>query len=107
MHGDQASPLETATELLSRAVHDMERPIADLAAAVGRMSVRIHGDAHDLRESLAGDLAICIQSLQFHDRLTQQLAAARSLLSGRSGHTHLLTQSRGETAAEGSIEWFL
>jgi hypothetical protein len=34
------------------------------------------------RDTLARDVAVCIQSLQFHDRLTQQLTLARDLLTG-------------------------
>src|SRR6202012_4389512 len=34
-----------------------------------------------LREQVAREVAICIESLQFHDRLTQQLTQVRNLLA--------------------------
>jgi hypothetical protein len=39
-----------------------------------------------MRADLATDVAICIQSLQFHDRLIQQLAAVRSFLASLADH---------------------
>jgi hypothetical protein len=39
----------------------------------------------DLGKSIEKDVAVCIQSLQFHDRLIQQLAAVRGLLASVAG----------------------
>ena len=66
--------MEAAAVLLSLAMRDTESPVADLCGALRRLS-------HAASPSLAKDVAVCIQSLQFHDRLIQQLAAVRGLLA--------------------------
>ena len=38
-----------------------------------------NGDTDGTRMKLESELSVCIQSLQFHDRLIQQLAAVRNL----------------------------
>jgi hypothetical protein len=82
--------MEAAAVLLSLAMHDTETPVADLGSALARIAGsltewRRHtaaGGAVDekWRARLDTDLAVCIESLQFHDRLIQQLAAVRKLL---------------------------
>lgn len=96
--------VEAAAVLLSLAMRDTEQPAADLCGALSRLSARVHApvrqigvqDAGALREELRAlrtelipDLAICIQSLQFHDRLIQQLAAVRSFLASLADHETL------------------
>jgi hypothetical protein len=66
--------MEAAAVLLSLAMRDTEHPVADLCGALRRLS-------HAAQPALAQDVAKCIQSLQFHDRLIQQLAAVRGLLA--------------------------
>jgi hypothetical protein len=66
--------MEAAAVLLSLAMRDTEHPVADLCSALRRIS-------HAAQPALAKDVAKCIQSLQFHDRLIQQLAAVRGLLA--------------------------
>ncbi|HEV7715655.1 MAG TPA: hypothetical protein VGO53_08665 [Steroidobacteraceae bacterium] len=71
--------MEAAAVLLSLAMRDTENPVADLGNALSRMLTELrsgHGAPH-----AEGDIAICIESLQFHDRLIQQLAAVRNLLA--------------------------
>jgi hypothetical protein len=95
-----------------------DRPISELGSALGRMAQALSqvgeplfgggggepvGDPQALREALARDLAVCIQSLQFHDRLMQQLTQARDLLTGRVA-TGLLAHAPGVPANEGNIE---
>jgi hypothetical protein len=74
--------MEAAAVLLSLAMRDTESPIANLCGALRRIggSLGVDGDP-ELRKQLAGDVAVCIESLQFHDRLIQQLAAVRALLA--------------------------
>jgi hypothetical protein len=96
--------VEAATVLLSLAMRDTDTPAADLGNALSRLSARVHaplapkaaGDVHltrkeleSMRAELATDVAICIQSLQFHDRLIQQLAAVRSFLASLADHQAL------------------
>jgi hypothetical protein len=125
LSGDTGAPsdleasVEAAAVLLSLAMRDTERPVSDLGGALTRLSARLHGGARpaacanavaparpnareqdNLQESLAGDLAICIQSLQFHDRLIQQLAAVRGFLASLADH-HAL----GDVAGFGAQRW--
>jgi hypothetical protein len=105
IHGKLGSPgeldvsVQAAAVLLSLAMRDTESPVTDLGQALSRMvrtvtALRSHataqsegkvkglsrnGDEH--RQHLESELSICIQSLQFHDRLIQQLAAVRNLLT--------------------------
>jgi hypothetical protein len=70
--------MEAAAVLLSLAMRDTEHPVSDLCGALRRIS---HAAPLSGHPALAQDVAVCIQSLQFHDRLIQQLAAVRGLLA--------------------------
>jgi len=96
--------VEAAAVFLSLVMLDTERPVADLGTALGRISrlladyrseSRAQGglkqglsaqDAERARTLIENDVAICIQSLQYHDRLIQQLAALRNLLAELAHH---------------------
>jgi hypothetical protein len=92
--------MEAAAVLLSLAMRDTEYPVADLGGALARIGGSLtewrrrlnaergappqlmgSADADSWRARLEGDVAVCIESLQFHDRLIQQLAAVRNLLA--------------------------
>ncbi len=82
--------IETAAVVLTLAMQDTEWPASDLGGALERISriLRTWRDRSgnplavaDADKAIASELAICLQSLQFHDRLMQQLAAVRSLLA--------------------------
>ena len=83
--------MEAAAVLLSLAIHDTETPVAELGGALARMGSLLNelrkraaagaGVDQAWRARLDNDLSICIESLQFHDRLIQQLAAVRNLLA--------------------------
>jgi hypothetical protein len=79
--------MEAAAVLLSLAMRDTETPVAELCGALSRIGGSLaelrEGSSGDnnLRQQLASDVAVCIESLQFHDRLIQQLAAVRGLLA--------------------------
>jgi hypothetical protein len=83
--------MEAAAVLLSLAMHDTETPVAELGGALARMGSSLTewrkkvagggGIDEACRARLDSDLAVCIESLQFHDRLIQQLAAVRNLLA--------------------------
>jgi hypothetical protein len=99
--------VQAAAVLLTLAMRDTESPVTDLGAALARMvttltAVREHvekkpfnGDTDGTRVKLESELSICIQSLQFHDRLIQQLAAVRNLLTGLSSHGPLFVAGFG------------
>jgi hypothetical protein len=86
-----------ATELLTNGMQQSDGPVAQLSGALIRMAQTLSDIGTPLfatgecqpesplrvfRDTLARDVAVCIQSLQFHDRLTQQLTLARDLLTG-------------------------
>jgi hypothetical protein len=99
--------VQAAAVLLTLAMRDTESPVTDLGQALSRMvatltTVRQHlekkpfnGDTDATRSKLESELSICIQSLQFHDRLIQQLAAVRNLLTGLSSHGPLVVAGFG------------
>lgn len=99
-----------------------DSPISELGGALARMAQTLSrsgtplfgepaeptsGDMQSLRESLARDIAVCIQSLQFHDRLMQQLTQARDLLTGHVGLPQVRVPAPAkEGTIDGSIELF-
>ena len=99
--------VQAAAVLLTLAMRDTESPVTDLGQALSRMvstltDVRRHmeqkpfnGNTDQTRNKLESELSICIQSLQFHDRLIQQLAAVRNLLTGMSSHGPLCVAGFG------------
>ncbi len=98
---------DLAAELLGTAIRDTEAPVMELARALARISsalVRAQGIGDSAcGTDLKHDVAICIQSLQFHDRLIQQLTAVRRLMGSGSRSGEL---SSGFMPAEGSVELF-
>jgi hypothetical protein len=93
--------VQAAAVLLSLAMRDTESPVQDLGQSLSRMvttvtSLRTRVADHRVNGStkvdpleLESDLSVCIQSLQFHDRLIQQLAAVRNLLTSLGPHGQL------------------
>jgi hypothetical protein len=106
-------------------MRESDFPISNLSAALARMAQTLSDSGAPLfgpaeagaadtgiravREQLARDLSICIESLQFHDRLMQELTRAREILTGLCANK-LLAQVPNATASEdrvaGSIELF-
>jgi hypothetical protein len=80
---EPATPVEAAAALIELSLHESNGPMEDLSRALGRMArlVEAGGNGPPNREQLSRELAICIESLQFHDRLTQQLTQVRNLLA--------------------------
>ncbi len=114
--------MEAAAVLLSLAMRDTEEPVADLGGALARIGASLtewrkhlisersvrppvigtdEGGAHSdaWRNRLEGDVAVCIESLQFHDRLIQQLAAVRNLLAS------LVREGPLDVAGFGAQRW--
>jgi hypothetical protein len=85
--------VQAAAVLLSLAMRDTESPVQDLGQSLSRMvstvttlrdrvaDRRVNGNIKVDPMQLENELSVCIQSLQFHDRLIQQLAAVRNLLT--------------------------
>jgi hypothetical protein len=66
----------TAAALIERALLESLGPVEALGSALARLTAAAPGGALQTR----ADLTVCIQSLQFHDRLAQQLIEVRDLL---------------------------
>jgi hypothetical protein len=106
---DTAKSVEAALLLVALAIHDMTQPIERLCEAVERMCQAMPGNssgrtvansASAVRDlQLARHLAICIESLQFHDRLLQQLNLVRDLLAAILKHQPL------DVASYGAARW--
>ena len=103
--------VQAAAVLLSLAMRDTESPVTDLGQALSRMvttvtalrapanGAPVNGHAEERQMQLEGELFLCIQSLQFHDRLIQQLAAVRNLLTSLTAHGNL------DVAGFGAQRW--
>jgi hypothetical protein len=106
---ETATAVEAAVLLVALAVHDTTQPMEQLCDAVERMRQALPADApggavansaRAIRElQLARNLAICVESMQFHDRLLQQLAFVRDLLAAALKHQPL------DVAAYGAPRW--
>lgn len=62
--------------------------------ALGRALSRIAAAPESARE-LRADVAVCIESLQFHDRMVQQLTQVRDLLACAAARRPVTTDSLG------------
>ncbi len=89
---DVSSALQAAAALIALAMHESHPPIEELSGALARLaefaSARPEASASAAdRNALARELAICIEHLQFHDRLMQQLTQVRDLLASLAAET--------------------
>ena len=90
MRNEPATPVEAAAALIELCLHESNGPVEDLSCSLARMAQLVQGepgesagttDIQTHRAKLAQEVAVCIESLQFHDRLTQQLTQVRNLLA--------------------------
>jgi hypothetical protein len=94
--------------LLVHSMREADAPILDLSDALARMAQTLSDPAADLqilRDTFARNIAVCIVSLQSHDRLTQQLSQARDILTGLAANKPLARVPNG-CRREGTIELF-
>jgi hypothetical protein len=105
---------------MAAALERMMRALARHARALDRLRVeRQAGAAGDsttatppleelehCRDALERDIAICIESLQFHDSLMQQLAQVRAGLAASGDMQHPPTEPRLPDSAAGSVDLF-
>ena len=121
-----ATAVERAAALLVHGMRESDLPISNLSAALTRMAQTLSDsgaplfgagregtaagtDIQAVREAFARDIAICIESLQFHDRLMQELAQAREVLTALLNNRLLAkvpNTSANDGRIEGSIELF-
>lgn len=80
---EPASPVEAAAALIQLSLHESNAPVEDLSGALARIAQLAQGPSSEPldRAQLAREVAVCVESLQFHDRLTQQLTQVRNLLA--------------------------
>lgn len=131
-HDTEADPaVVEAAALLDLAMNESQSPMGELGDALARMSrvlsgtcTLIEGKGNELldakmrsqieqcRDLFVKEVAVCIESLQFHDRLIQQLTHAKNCLAAQGGDPTLPAAQRAvdawmtRHAAEGSIELF-
>ena len=74
---DLACAAATAAALIELALSESQRPVAELGEALSRVSAA----ASARSPPAARDLEACVECLQFHDRMQQQLAQVRDLLA--------------------------
>lgn len=91
---------EAASILLSFAMRESEAPAVELGGALERLSQALRPlEGGQVREAMAQDVAACVRALQFHDRLIQQLAVIRNLL------TRLTDHPLPQMAGFGAMRW--
>src|SRR5689334_15516480 len=81
---DPTSAIQAAAALIALAMHESGSPVVELGGALTRLASKLTEGTADVRfdkDALARELAICIENLQFHDRLMQQLTQVRNLLA--------------------------
>ncbi|HXY97920.1 MAG TPA: hypothetical protein VEH00_13210 [Steroidobacteraceae bacterium] len=77
---------EAAAILLAFAMRESETPAVELGSALERLGQGLRPAAAPAAEALSRELAACVRALQFHDRLMQQLAVIRNLLTRLADH---------------------
>ncbi len=125
---EPAAVAEAAAALLALAMEQSQAPVGELGSALERIARALDscnrlaeqrrtgtanaGALADMSEQLQREVAVCIESLQFHDRLMQQLThahacltALRSTASPQTANDLLDTWLRRH-ASEGSVELF-
>jgi len=91
---------EAAAILLAFAMRESETPAVELGSALERLDRGLRRTVGASGpEALTRELAACVRALQFHDRLMQQLAVIRNLL------TRLADHPRPQMAGFGAQRW--
>jgi hypothetical protein len=130
---ERAADLERAAARLSHAMHESHGPVDRMGAALERMMRALAGSARALerlkalerdaprgaasasledldrcREAMEREIATCIESLQFHDRLMQHLNHVCGGLNMLAGAPHAAggVEPRKGDVSGGSIELF-
>jgi hypothetical protein len=100
-HSNCAAAIESAGVLLVQAMQESDPPITQLSGALARMVAALsemRTQVNHLPESsqaaasraaveaLAREICVCIENLQFHDRLIQQLTQVRERLARLADH---------------------
>ncbi|MDB6090629.1 MAG: hypothetical protein JWN85_3413 [Gammaproteobacteria bacterium] len=118
---EAATPVEAAAALIELALYESHAPVEALSGSLARMARLLHGEGSSglrtrapagpataeyarQREQLAQDIAVCVESLQFHDRLTQQLTQVRNLLASLAAE-EVSTDAAGRPVPRDQQSW--
>jgi hypothetical protein len=119
-HSSCAAAIESAGVLLVHTMQESDPPIAQLSGALARMvgavaqmrtqvshlpSSPAAAASQAAVEALARDIGVCIESLQFHDRLTQQLTQVKERLASLAANK-VLESVLATPVPPGSVELF-
>ena len=74
---DLACAAATAASLIELALSESQRPVTELGEALSRVAAAVSAGSRPA----AHDLDACVECLQFHDRMVQQLSQVRDLLA--------------------------
>jgi hypothetical protein len=101
---------DTSISQLSDALARMAQTLSAIGAPLfGETDAGPGTDVGRVRDAFKRDIVVCIESLQFHDRLMQQLTQARDVLSGLTANqplARLPNMPANDGSREGSIELF-
>jgi hypothetical protein len=127
---EHAASLAAAANLLALAMHESHGPVDVLGGALERMAAALSqcaraierqraldprsagragtplGDLEASREALEREIAVCVESLQFHDRLMQSLTRVGHYLAALMSDSRADTDLRRVNLSEGTIELF-
>lgn len=128
---ERGAAIEAAADLLALAMHESHGPVEVLGGALERMAAALAhytlviereraigqqrsgaqtevplADLERCRETLEREITVCIESLQFHDRLMQRLTRVAHHLAGLTDESRGGTELRRVNLTEGSIELF-
>lgn len=92
---DLACAAATAAALIELALSESQRPVGELGEALSRVSAAVSAGS----PPAAADLDACVECLQFHDRLVQQLSQVRDLLAA------VAAAGSGESVAGSRQSW--
>ncbi|MGH8296527.1 MAG: hypothetical protein ACRETZ_13695 [Steroidobacteraceae bacterium] len=92
---DLACAAATAASLIELAVSESQRPVTALGDALSRVSAAVSAGCLPA----ARDLDACVECLQFHDRMAQQLSQVRDLLAA------VAAAGSADTAPGGRQSW--
>lgn len=86
---DLNSAIEAAAALIALAMHESLGPVEELSASVRRIAENLSAPEPNQvdRAALTRELTVCVENLQFHDRLMQQLTQVRNLLASIAADT--------------------
>jgi hypothetical protein len=97
---------ERMARALSECSHAIERQRALVSSGAGEPVAAPIADLEACQAVLEREISLCIESLQFHDRLMQRLGHVADCLAGLTGPSSAHRELRRVNLSEGSIELF-